>query len=134
MPDVTVSEVILLIQKGILSSESSEHRKFMFEATLHIYDINKGNSLEDLKKLLSAYKDEYYVEKGKTLGQLYLHFYSLQRAKDCVTFLRYTPNAFSNVEMIQHTKDEEESKEEGKNAAAKEGEKKEGTKKRSKRK
>ena len=56
--------------------------------------------------MIPTFKSEFYAEKGEQLGSYYLHFYKLQRAKDCSTFLKHTPSPFSNTEMIFHKKEE----------------------------
>lgn len=65
MPDVLVSEVMTLIEKGIVSANNDDQRNQIFEATLYIYNVPKGTTIDDLKKFLSNFKNEMYTQKGK---------------------------------------------------------------------
>mmetsp|Transcript_39173 Transcript_39173/g.37547 ORF Transcript_39173/g.37547 Transcript_39173/m.37547 type:complete len:238 (+) Transcript_39173:2155-2868(+) len=105
IPDVMISEVIALIARGILSTNNEDNRNMIFEASLHIHNVTKGNTIDDLKKFLGNFKNEMYAEKGKHFGSFLLHFYKKMRAKDAYTFIKNTPNQFSNVDLIMHKKE-----------------------------
>mmetsp|Transcript_27234 Transcript_27234/g.20379 ORF Transcript_27234/g.20379 Transcript_27234/m.20379 type:complete len:160 (+) Transcript_27234:263-742(+) len=92
VPEVMISEVIALIERGILSTNNDDNRNMIFEASLHIHNVTKGNTIDDLKHYLVNFKNEMYAEKGKTFGSFLLHFYKQMRAKDAYTFLKNTPN------------------------------------------
>ena len=47
----------------------------LFEASLHIYNVPKGTTINDLKNFLNSFKNEMYTEKGKEKDEYYLHFY-----------------------------------------------------------
>ena len=38
-------------------------------------------------------------------GQFYVHFYKKARGRDALTYIKNTPNQFTNVEMIVHKKE-----------------------------
>lgn len=92
VPDILVSELMVLIERGIMSTNNEDNRNMIFEATLYIHDVIKGSTIDDLKKFLKNFKNEMYAEKGKQFGSFYLHFYKKERAKDAFTFLRNSPN------------------------------------------
>jgi thermostable 8-oxoguanine DNA glycosylase len=91
VPDILVSEVIALIEKGIISANNDDTRNMIFESTLRVYNVPKSTTIDDLKKQLANFKNEMYVERGKQ-GELLLHFYKKMRAKDAHTFLVNSPN------------------------------------------
>ena len=66
----------------------------IFEASLFFFNIPKGRSVNDLKNILSQFKDEMYAEKGNKNNTIHLHFYKISRAKDAFSFLKNTPNEF----------------------------------------
>lgn len=105
VPDVHVSEVMKLIEKGLISANNDDNRNQIFEATLYFKDVSKGTSLDDLKKFLSNFKNEMYTQKGRTPGQFYVHFYKKQRAKDAHYYIKNTPSQFANVELVSHVKE-----------------------------
>lgn len=100
VPDILVSELMVLIEQGIMSANHEDNKSLIFEATLHIYNTQKGTTINDLKKFLINFKNEMYAEKGKQSGQFYLHFYKKMRAKDAYTFIVNTPSQFTGVEFI----------------------------------
>ena len=107
VPELMVSEVMALIERGIMSASSEEQKAQIFEATLHIWNVQKGTSIDDLKKFLVNFKNEMYTQKSKQVtsaGEYYVHFYKRLRAKDALTYIRNTPNQFCNVEMVIHQK------------------------------
>lgn len=105
VPDVLVSEVMSLIERGIMSANNDDNRNQVFEATLHISNVARGASIDDLKKFLSNFRNEMYTQKGKQTGQYYVHFYKKMRAKDALSYIKNTPNSFTNVEMVMHQKE-----------------------------
>jgi hypothetical protein len=100
IPDTLVSEVIKLIERGIVSANTEDNRDQIFEATLIISGVNKGTSTDDLKKFLSNFRNEMYTQKGKNPGQFLVHFYKKPRARDAFTYIVNVPNQFQNVELI----------------------------------
>lgn len=105
IPSILVSEVMNLITRGLISANNDDTRNQVFEATLYIFGVTKGTSIDDLKKFLSSYRNEMYTQKGKQQGQFYIHFYKKMRAKDAYTYIKNTPNQFTNVELIMHKKE-----------------------------
>lgn len=105
IPDVLVSEVMKLIERGIVSANNDDNRDQIFEATLFITGVGKGTSIDDLKKFLSNFRNEMYTQKGKVLGTFYVHFYKRTRARDALTYIKNTPNQFTNLELISHKKE-----------------------------
>lgn len=105
VPDIMISEVVTLIEKGIMSANNDDNRNQIFEATLYVTNIPKGCTIDDLKKVLKNYRNEMYVEKGKSHAECYLHFYKQMRAKDALTYLRNTPGSFTCFELIMHKKE-----------------------------
>ena len=83
---------MVLIEKGIMSANNEDNKSMIFEATLSISNVQKGTTIDDLKKFLTNFKNEMYAEKGKQQGSFLLHFYKMMRAKDAYTYLRNTPN------------------------------------------
>ncbi len=65
VPDVLVSEVMSLIERGIMSANSEDNRNQVFEATLHISNVARGTTIDDLKKFLSNFRNEMYTQKTK---------------------------------------------------------------------
>jgi hypothetical protein len=65
VPDVLVSEVMKLIERGIMSANNDDNRSQVFEATLYIFNVMKGTTIDDLKKFLNNFRNEMYTQKGK---------------------------------------------------------------------
>jgi hypothetical protein len=63
VPDILASEIVDLIQRGIITGEMHENRKLLFEATLVVYNLQKGSSIDDLKKLLVNFEGDFYPER-----------------------------------------------------------------------
>ena len=61
VPELMVSEVIGLIERGIMSSNNDDNRSQIFEATLFIFNVQKGTSIDDLKKFMVNFKNEMYT-------------------------------------------------------------------------
>ena len=68
VPDVLVSEVMKLIERGLVSANNEDTRDQIFEATLLISGVVKGSSMDDLKKFLAGFRNEMYSQKGKLAG------------------------------------------------------------------
>ena len=77
----------------------------IFEASVMISNVVRGNTIDSLKKFLANFKNEIYTEKGATSAQFKVHFYSLQRAKEALSYLQYTPSPFSNATLVSHKKE-----------------------------
>lgn len=107
VPDILATEVVDLIERGIITGEMHENRKLLFEATLVISNIPKGSTIDDIKKLLRNFENEFYAEKRGSLKNhrnVQLHFYNMVRARDALTFIRNTQHQFNEVEMVTHKK------------------------------
>jgi hypothetical protein len=61
VPEILVSEVIKLIERGIMSVDNDDTRDQIFEATLYITTVTKGTSIDDLKKFLMNFRNEMYT-------------------------------------------------------------------------
>ena len=108
VPEIMCSEVVVLISKGIMPQTLEENRNLVFEATINVFDIPKGSSVQDIKTHLNSFKNEFYTERKSNNGMqrsAQLHFYSVQRAKDAFTFLRNSAHQFNNNEMVVHKKE-----------------------------
>lgn len=109
VPEVLASEIAALIGKGIISKDHEATRNAIFEASLGIYGIPKGTGLDDIKKLLRPFKDEFYAERkvgaSGSSHPVFLHFYEKTRAKDAQDFLRGAAHHFGEVELISHRKE-----------------------------
>lgn len=68
VPDILVSELMVLIERGIMSANNEDNKSLIFEATLNISNVQKGTTIDDLKKFLTNFRNEMYAEKGKTSG------------------------------------------------------------------
>lgn len=88
-----------------MSASNEDQRNKIFEATLYIFGVPKYTVLDELKKFLCNFKNEMYTQKGKQQGSFYVHFYKKMRAKDALTYIKNTPNQFTNVELIMHKKE-----------------------------
>lgn len=107
VPEILASEVIELIEKGIMSADPDQSRNSIFEATLTVLNLPRGSSVDDVKKLLKAYQNEYYAERRGVPPQarsVLLHFYSGVRAKDAFLFMKNTPHDFHECELVSHRK------------------------------
>lgn len=100
-----LSEIAELINRGIDDVWKESEKATIFEASVNIYNVTKGNSIDTLKKFLGSFKNEFYTEKGKYSNSFCLHFYSKIRARDAYNFIQETPNQFSNVELVIHKKE-----------------------------
>lgn len=85
VPEIMISEVISLIEKGIMSPDREAERNKIFEASLVIYGVPKGIGIDDIKKMFPGYQDEFYPERRGQAHQnkpVYMHFYKRVRAND----------------------------------------------------
>lgn len=108
VPEILASEVIALIDRGLMSSNHEATRNRIFEASLVVSGIPKCTGLDDVKKLLHSFVNEYYPERRGAASQghpIYLHFYSKLRAKDAQLCLRNTAHQFGDVELVSHRKE-----------------------------
>jgi len=108
VPEILASEVVSLIEKGLMSADHEATKSEIFEATMVVSGIPKGSSLDDIKKLLTAFANEYYPERKGPSSQghpVYLHFYKKVRAKEALEVLRTAAHTFGNVEVISHRKE-----------------------------
>jgi hypothetical protein len=66
VPEILATDIVNLVERGIYSSSTEDHMTKIFEASLYIPAIPKGSSVNDLKKLLTSYCNDFYVEcKGQ---------------------------------------------------------------------
>jgi len=75
VPELMCSEVADMINRGIKEVKEEATVTTIFEGTLMIYNVPKGNSIDTLKKFLSHYRSEMYTEKGQTIASFKVHFY-----------------------------------------------------------
>ena len=74
----------------------------IFEASIFISNVSYGNTIDHLKKFLNNFKNEIYTEKGQSNATFKVHFYKLQRAKEALSFMQFTPSPFSNCQLVKH--------------------------------
>ena len=77
----------------------------IFEASIFISNVVRGNTTDQLKKFLINFKNMIYTEKGPGGATFKVHFYKISRAKEALSFLQYTPSAFSNCTLVKHLKE-----------------------------
>lgn len=53
-----------MISKGIEEVKTESDMSSIFEASLNISNVTRGNTIDQLKKFLSNFKSEMYTEKG----------------------------------------------------------------------
>ena len=108
VPDIMCSEVVNLISKGIMPNNLQTNISSVFEASIYISNIPKGSGVDDIKKHLAAFQNEFYTERRGTSGPgartALLHFYSLVRAKDAYAYLKSSPHQFSIGDLMTHKK------------------------------
>lgn len=108
IPDILISDILGLIEKGIMSQDQNEQINKIFEASIVIYGIPKGTGLDDIKKMFSGYIDEFYPERQGQAHQnnpIYMHFYKRLRAQDAYETLRQSAHMFDDVELISRQKE-----------------------------
>jgi len=76
VPEIMCSEIAEMISKGIEEVKTESNISSIFEATLLINNVVRGNTIDQLKKFLANFKNEIYTEKGATTAQFKVHFYS----------------------------------------------------------
>jgi len=94
-----------LIEKGVDAAKQQVDKSAIFEATLNVYNVQKGSTVHDLKNFLEGFKNEFYTELGKQMGTFHCHFYSKVRAKDAVSYIKNSPNQFTNCDLVLHKKE-----------------------------
>jgi len=55
VPEMLVSEVMALIEKGIMSADPEAARNSIFEATITIWNSPRGPTITDIKRTMSAF-------------------------------------------------------------------------------
>lgn len=105
IPEVQISEIVDLIEKGVDAAKQEVDKSAIFEATLNVYNVQKGSTVHDLKNFLEGFKNEFYTELGKPMGTFHCHFYSKVRAKDAINFIKNSPNQFTNCDLVLHKKE-----------------------------
>lgn len=55
VPEILASEVVDLINKGIMKANNEDSRTMIFESTIVIQNVPKGSAIDDVKKLLHTY-------------------------------------------------------------------------------
>ena len=108
VPEILASEVVQLIERGIMRATNEESRNMIFESTIVISNIPKGSSVDDVKRLLQTYQNEFYAERKGQANQarsVQLHFYSKARAIDALSTLRNTAHQFPDIQLVQHRKE-----------------------------
>lgn len=106
VPDILATEIIALVEKGIMTHNAADRRGQVFQASLSFPAIPKGSGISDIKLLLPGFINEYYVEKKGSAHRraAVLHFYQLQRAQEALATLQAGWHPFENVELISHQK------------------------------
>ena len=87
VPEIMCSEVAGMIAKGIEEVKRESNLSSIFEASILISNVVRGNSIETLKKFLVNFKNEIYTEKGDTGNSYKVHFYNWQRAKEAHSYI-----------------------------------------------
>lgn len=96
VPEVHCSEIADMIVKGIEEVKTESNMSSIFEASILISNVTRGNTIDTLKKHLNNFKNEFYTEKGANQSSFSVHFYSWQRGKEAHSYLLYNPSQFSN--------------------------------------
>ena len=58
------SEIAEMIAKGINDVKNESNISSIFEASLYINNVTRGNTIDTLKKFLINFKSDMYSEKG----------------------------------------------------------------------
>lgn len=58
------SEIAEMISKGIEEVKTESNMSTIFEASIMINNVTRGNSIDTLKKFLINFKNDIYTEKG----------------------------------------------------------------------
>lgn len=106
VPEILATEIIALVEKGIMTHNANDHRNQVFQASISFPSMPKGSGIQDIKVVLVAFVNEYYVEKKGTGHRraAILHFYQLQRAQEAFATFQSNWHPFENVELISHQK------------------------------
>lgn len=77
VPDILATEIISLVEKGIMTHNVDDRRSQVFQASINFPIIPKGLGISDIKSMLPEFLNEYYVEKRGTNYRraAMLHFY-----------------------------------------------------------
>ena len=70
------SEIASMISRGIEEVKTESNISSIFEATINISNVTRGNTIDTLKKFLTNFKNEIYTEKGTDTSKFKVHFYS----------------------------------------------------------
>ena len=109
VPEVLATDIVNLVERGLYSTSTEDHLTKIFEASLSVPNIPKGASVNDLKKLLHTFANDFYAEaKGQASlanRSAKLHFYKLQKAKDAYMNLKEICHQFGYVELISYRKE-----------------------------
>lgn len=76
VPEVHCSEIADMIAKGIEEVKTESNMSSIFEASILISNVTRGNTIDTLKKFLNNFKNEFYTEKGANQSSFSVHFYS----------------------------------------------------------
>lgn len=109
IPTMMVSDIAQLIEKGVII-EDEINAQSVFKATVSIFNLQRTDTINDIKALLVDFKQNFYSERGKNDASVNLHFFDEQDGRDIFTFFKTSVTQFANVELIVHNKSEEESK------------------------
>lgn len=64
VPEIMCSEIAEMISKGIEEVKTESNMSTIFEASIMINNVTRGNSIDTLKKFLINFKNDIYTEKG----------------------------------------------------------------------
>ena len=105
VPDILASEVIALINKGIITSDHEAIKNSIFQASILISGFTKGFGTDDVKKIISTFQNEYYpMRKNNSKTEITLLFYERSRAMEATDVIKSSAPPFS-VELYTHLKE-----------------------------
>lgn len=107
IPTMMVTEIASLVQKGVLS-DTETHSTNIFKATVTVFNLQRSDTINDIKTFLADFKQQFYSERGQRDGQVNLHFFNEDEAKDVFTYFKNSNSNFANVELRTHSKEEQE--------------------------
>jgi len=87
VPEIMCSEIAEMISRGIEEVKDESQMSSIFEASIFISNVVRGNSIDTLKKFLNNFRNEIYTEKGANTSSFKVHFYKMQRAKEALSFI-----------------------------------------------
>lgn len=99
IPKMLLSQVDKLRKDGTIKVDSKEDMPF--EASIYVYNVQKGQNINDLKSLLGKYIYKYYVEKRGQFGY-YLHFYDRKHAEGALEVLSAGAHSFKNFKLVSN--------------------------------